>query len=97
MRGRVEVAPVATDTSVIIFTVVIEMDFTDRPTAGFALRHRQLFSWSNAGSALGEFHLEVEVVDVLLVNTHVGRFMRLGFEPALKASNYGLEKTNQIW
>jgi hypothetical protein len=77
MRGRVEVAPVTTDTSVIIFTVVIEMDFTDRPTAGFALRHRQLFSWSNAGSALGEFHLEVEVVDVLLVNTDVGRFMRL--------------------
>jgi hypothetical protein len=57
------------------------MDFADIETAQgrrpmtVALRHRQLFSRSNAGSALGEFHLEVEVVDVLLVKTHGGRFL----------------------
>ena len=55
------------------------MDFADietaqgrRPMTGFALRHRQLFSWSNVGSVLVEFHLEVEVVDILLVKTHAG-------------------------
>ena len=54
------------------------MDFADietaqgrRPMTGFALRHRQLFSWSNAGSALGEFHLEVKVVMSSLLK-HMG-------------------------